>query len=333
MKTFSIIVETENLGMAGLADLRNCLDCLANGDFDVNKANEVFVVVGGRLSDESSETIRKNYPWVTIHRAGNELSYTQAKRHGAEICSGDIVVYADSDMSYKPTWLRKMLEPFSVKPDAGVVCSDTRIDVTSAYRLGLQIAWIIPVRPFERGVKPASSFMLNNFAIRRDLMLDVPFDEDVLLYRGRLGYWKKRLAASGVTIYRVPEVLGFHLPPQGFKEWWYRMLIYGADFVSSGDYRIVRTGSAVRVVKDPSFVRRLGNACKWMAWRIFEAVQRLWRLVAERPAILWYVPGGLVVALASLAVVGLGALTAVFAPNLIYDRINSFEDEGATQNA
>jgi glycosyltransferase involved in cell wall biosynthesis len=84
--------------MAGLADLEAALDSLQKQKFSVKNAKEVLVLVGSHVSEDIQNELKRKYPWLKLHLEGESLDYAKAKMRGAEIATGDIVIFADSDM-------------------------------------------------------------------------------------------------------------------------------------------------------------------------------------------------------------------------------------------
>lgn len=320
--SFSIVIETENLALGGVDDLVRCLDSLARQTHDVGTAAEVLVMVGGQLDPGAARELAERYRWATFHQCNAELSYTAAKKLGAEIATGDVVVYADSDVWYDPRWLELMLAECSRHEAPFVVFSDTRIPSDSPYGFAMSVAWMLPVLPAGEAVRKAGKFRLNNFAINRPLMRATEFDEDLPLYRGTVELWRQRLRLQGVSFYRIPKVVGEHLAPQGLGEWWYRMLVLGADSVAVADYRQLPDGT---VEAAPSRRRRLLVAARTVADRLSQAVRRTRMLLAEDAGNRRLLPLGLPIAAASLAVQAIGCLVAVVNSRAVYDAITAYE--------
>lgn len=235
--SFSIVIETENLSMAEINDLEASLSSIKNQKFPIDKAEEVLLIISGHLSKKSRGRIEQKYTWVTLYEAKENLAYTEAKVRGAEIAKGDIIVYADSDVQYENLWLGNILEVFASCPDAEIVGGDTRVSIDSSYSFSLNLTWMFNIqRSINLPEKSDAVFHLNNFAIRRETMLQVPFPLGLPFYRSHITIWKKRLVENGIAIYRAPGTRGHHAAPDSFLDWWYRMLINGADIVTKADY-------------------------------------------------------------------------------------------------
>ena len=253
--TFSIVVETENLGMAGLDDLRATLDSLAAQTRPIQQANEVLLVVGGRLPESTQKELAAIYPWASILDAGRILEYTLAKRMGAESASGEFVIFADSDVRYESTWLEGILSCLESDPEADLVAGDTQCEMTSAYAAAMNIMWMFNIQKRISRPTPHSYFQLNNFAVRRSLLLDAPFDPDLPFYRGyRITRFKRDLLSRTRRTYRVPGAEGLHTPPPSLADWWYRMLIQGRD-----------AGAYVALYKKRGIVSRILHVARFVA--------------------------------------------------------------------
>jgi GT2 family glycosyltransferase len=323
--SFSIVIETENLASGGVEDLARCLDSLAGQSCDVRTAKEVWTILGGCLDKGAAEQLSAKYPWLRIHQSDGHLNYLSAKKLGAEISTGQIIVYADSDVAYSPRWLEEMLQAFERHPDAQVVFSDTRIPLDSPYDLAIQLTWMFAVNRTGGAVAPADDdtpFRLNNFAIRREAMVKSYFDDQLPLYRNSIRFWRERLRIAGGLFYRIPRVMALHLPPRGWAEWWHKMLVFGADIVAAADYHQLADGT---VVEDRSLLRRLGYAVRGIFVRPGAAVRRLSALLAEGRTDLRLVPGAIAITIGSLMVQTVGMLISVFDAQRIFERIVAFE--------
>jgi glycosyltransferase involved in cell wall biosynthesis len=325
MGSFSIILETENLGMAGLDDLEACLRSLQNQSFPIDQAKEVLVVVGGHISAEAQAILQDKFTWLMCHLAGRSLEYTEAKVLGARIVTGDILLFADADVVYEKNWLRSMLGVFESHADAMVVGGDTRVYMDSGYALSLNLMWMLPMWPEIGEPERTDNFSLNNFAILRELMLRVPFPTNYPLYRGKVTVWKNRLVKRGCIIYRAPEARGYHAPPGGLIDWWYRMLIFGRDKVAPVDFHF--QGEA-EPVEEKSMSRRFIRFRKMLKMRYRTALKRGRLLLREDPRKRKYLLTGVPLCCLSFAVIMLGGLIACFNRDYLFHKINARERSG-----
>lgn len=318
--SFSVVLETENLGMAGIEDLRSSLDSLAKQTLKIQSAKDFIIVVGTHVPPAVQAMLKQNYPWVTLYHAQGEISYTKAKYLGAQQSHGDIVVFADSDVRYPVDWLASLLNVFQTHQGVAVATSDTRVKINSGYTLALNLTWMIDVRAKKNNSHKIYSFNLNNFAIRREAFLTHPFPK-LDLYRGHIAFWRQILRSDGLTFYRVPTLQCFHAPPSTLIDYLYRMIIYGADFVASGDY--LQRGKTVHF--SPSIVRRLCNAILWIPMKIKQFILHTYRLISEDPRILIHFPLACLISFFSFLLTCFGAVTAIFFPKYWYRQITTYE--------
>jgi glycosyltransferase involved in cell wall biosynthesis len=323
LPSFSVVVETENLAMGGVADLVRCLDSFEAQTVDIRKANEVWLMVGGHLEPSEAAKIARRYPWTRVHNSNADISYHTAKNLGARISTGEIVLFADSDVAYDRRWLELLLREIAANSGREIVASsDTRAPMDSSYGFAMHLVWMLPIRRLGGAVVEGPKFLLNNFAIRRDTILAVPIEDVLPLYRNRGVFWLHRLRIRGVSFHRVPEVLALHLAPQGLMEWWYRMLISGSDAVATADYRQHPDGSVEHV---PSLLRRGWVALKWLTLRVRVSFSRAHTLLTEDPRRVRCLPLGIPIALASLFVQGLGCAIGIINGRFMFDRITAYE--------
>jgi glycosyltransferase involved in cell wall biosynthesis len=123
--SFSIVLETENLANADLEGLTNALSSLVQQDCSPEQAKEVILIDSGDAPPTLLEQLSDRYPWIKIHPAPPSTGYYKAKMLGAELATGEIVVYADSDCLYEPHWLRTILTSFADHPERQIVAGET----------------------------------------------------------------------------------------------------------------------------------------------------------------------------------------------------------------
>jgi glycosyltransferase involved in cell wall biosynthesis len=283
--TFSLVIETENLGMAGLDDLRDTLNSLKAQTYPIEHANEVLVIAAGHVSPETFDMLRNEYPWTTVHRIDEKLEYIQSKKRGAEIVTGDVVLFADSDVVYDTTWLENILYGFITAPGATIVTGETRIRNynTSLYAHAIQLVWMMNMVSGSKHPVFVQHFHLNNFAIKRQVFLQTPNYLGLPIYRAHTVEMKKWLFDRGYSAVRVPNARGYHLPPGNFMDWWYRMLVHGADAVVKADFDFHYDGTVTekfrplkRLIRIPLFVGfKLLVLCK----RAYVMIREDWKSV------------------------------------------------------
>src|SRR6185369_11094331 len=112
----------------------------------------------------------------------------------AEVARGSVLIYADSDMQYEPSWLGNMIKAMEESPSKTIVSGDTRLSTVSAYSMALNATWMIQVQSDQITVPtPTKFFPLNNFAIPRELMLQLPIPYTLPLYRNKIPLWEAQL--------------------------------------------------------------------------------------------------------------------------------------------
>lgn len=166
LPSFSIIIETENLSSAELEGFSQCLTALAAQDLSPENANEVLIVESGDVPADVIERLHADYPWITFRRIESGIGYYEAKMNGATLATGDIIVLCDSDCTYKSSWLRNILTPFSENPDIQVVAGETTTPASSPYSVAIALTYIFPRFSHQKVLSSSSSYFCNNVAFR-----------------------------------------------------------------------------------------------------------------------------------------------------------------------
>jgi GT2 family glycosyltransferase len=321
IKSFSIVVETENLGMATINDLKACLDSLKKQTWNIRRAEEVLVIAGTHISNELQNRLKKMYPWISIQKTKEALDYISVKIEGAKMATGDIVVFVDSDATYERGWLSDILGVFSSHPDAGLIAGLTSPKINSNYTMSLGLAWMFLLKTPTNKPKETSQFTFNNFAIKRTLLLNFKFPKNFPFYRGKGTIIRKRLIKDGVKMYRAPKAKGYHAVPSNFTDWWYRMLINGHDFIAMADFSV----NGNKIIEKRSILKRFRNLMLWVGWKTVEIFINGYRIIREDKKKIRYLPLGLPIAFANVLVLTLGGIITCVTRDYLFNKINRYE--------
>jgi len=320
METFSIIVETENLGMAQLTDLEASLNSLKEQTFPIKKAKEIIVLAGGHVSKDVEKMLNKKYPWVKVQKIKEGLDYIGAKAVGCRFASGDILIFVDSDSVYEKTWLANLLKVFPKYPDADVVCGDTAPIINSNYAMALAMSWMFIVRgPMNKPIK-IYQVPMNNFAIKRGVLAKVPLPKNLPFYRSG-SIWKNWLLEKGYKIYAAPNTMAYHALPGSLKDWWLRMLINGRDYVALGDYSLKN----MKVVEKKSLLKRFINFVAWAGWKTLNIFINAERIVRKNKKTIRYLILGIPLALLNVAVIVLGSIITMINRDYLLKIVTAYE--------
>lgn len=320
--TFSIILETENLGMAGIEDLKDTLESLKNQTHPVTNAKEFLVIAAGHVSEDTLAQLRSEYPWITVHQEKRELAYVESKKCGAELATGDIVIFADSDVTYDNTWLENILKGFEIAPGAAIVAGDTRIRGNGIYATAIQLMWMMHANAQTPYPQMIRHFDLNNFAIRREVMKIAPTFPGLPIYRAYTTEMRKQLYSMGYSAISVSGAKGYHLPPSGFINTFYRLLVYGADAVAKADFYF-HYGAKVEVKYSP--FRRLVRIPLFLAFKFWGIAQRMYVIGKETPSRIPMMILSLPLVAVFLAVTTAGSIIAFFNRTLIFNMVTAHE--------
>lgn len=227
---FSIILETENLANADLKGLVRSLASLAAQDPPPTAANEVILIDSGDTPTDLLAQLCQQYPWIQVHRAPVRTGYYESKMLGAELATGDVIVYYDSDCVYEPVWLKKMLMSFSQAEDIQIVAGETTTRGVGIYETAMALVYIFPQYSERTELTPGNQYFLNNVAFRRSWLLAHPIPVNLPLYRGNCVIHANQIAQMGEIIWQQPQARTLHAPPNGLSHFFWRFLLIGHDF-------------------------------------------------------------------------------------------------------
>jgi Glycosyl transferase family 2 len=317
LPSFSIVVETENLATADLQGLLDAIDCLAAQDPSPSQANEVLLIDSGDIPIPVKAQLQTQYPWLQIHQALAGITYYGAKMLGAELATGAVLVYYDSDCIYEPQWLRSILGSFA---DDGVqvVAGETRTRGIGVYGTAMALAYIFPQYSGQRGLQKGSQYYLNNVAFRRSCLLAHPIPVALPLYRGNCVIHAKQLTRDRITIWRQPEARATHAPPNGWGHFYWRFLLIGYDLYWQ---RRVLAELGLDVVSvgqeaiDPTVAGWAGML------KVLD--DRVGKLIRSNPWHLVFLPLGLPVILVAVMLIGVGYWVTVWRPEFLLKRFEA----------
>lgn len=181
--------------------------------------------------------------------------YYELKNAGAQMATGEIIIFADSDMAPEPAWLATLLEPFS-DPSLQAVNGYTYLDYNDFLSRVLALYWVFPLRDNDDSKWKHRSLNANNCAFRRSWFLQnqFPFHLGFKLSCGML--WKQ-MVKDGV-LFRKVEAYARHAPFQGWRFFVWRALVTGQD----EDRRYTMRTSSLRLARSVHAVLTLFKKLK-----------------------------------------------------------------------
>ncbi|NJP10167.1 MAG: glycosyltransferase family 2 protein [Leptolyngbyaceae cyanobacterium RU_5_1] len=323
LPSFSIVLETENLANASFDGLSKALSSLVKQDIPPGRANEVLLIDSGDAPPELLRQLCDRYPWIKVHPAPSTTGYYKAKMLGAQLATGEIIVYADSDCLYESHWLRTILTTFTQADYIQILAGETTTRGTGPYGTAMELTYIFPQYSGKTELTRTSQYFLNNVAFRREFLLKHPIPAELPLYRGNCVVHVYQLHQKGHIIWQNPNARATHAPPDGLSHFFWRFLLIGHDYywqnriVRDSDRKIPVTMKQTNVEKCDPTVSSLGEKFK-----IFR--DRISRLFINNPRHLVYFPFAIPIMLASVLLIYLGYLITCFKPDYLlktYDLI------------
>lgn len=171
------------------------------------------------------EAVNLNFQVVDLKGA----HYFELKNKGAELASGEVLIFLDSDIIPQENWLSLILEAHDDYPNA-LISGHSYIDYSTLVGKAFALAWFFPLPSDQSDVLPVDLIFSNNFLAPRTLMLENPYPllghgitrgADVILW--------KRLKSKGVPLYVHHGAKASHPSPNGIQHIVIRALAEGRD--------------------------------------------------------------------------------------------------------
>ncbi|MBP7963929.1 MAG: glycosyltransferase [Caldilineaceae bacterium] len=110
------------LNFNGLIHLDPCFKSLAQTDYP---GPLELILVDNGSTDPSVEHMERYHPAVRLIANTANLGFTGGNNQGAEIATGDYLVFLNNDMRVEPDWLRHLIAP--MQPESGLICTGAKI--------------------------------------------------------------------------------------------------------------------------------------------------------------------------------------------------------------
>jgi glycosyltransferase involved in cell wall biosynthesis len=317
LPSFSLILETENLANADLEGLSKSLASLIKQDLSPSCANEVLLIESGDTPTDLLRQLCDRYPWIKVHQASLCTGYYKAKMLGAQLATGDIVVYCDSDCTYEPHWLRTILTTFQHHPEIAIVAGETSTRGLGPYGTAMALTYIFPQYSSMMELTPTPQYYLNNVAFRREFLLHHPIPAELPLYRGNCVIHAQELRQSGATIWKQPQARATHAPPNGLSHFFWRFLLIGHDYYWQ-EKLLANITSPTDVAENADL-----NMSRFST-KVQTFFDRIGKMLENDPRHGIFFPFAIPIATASVLLILLGYLVTLFNPDYllkVYDQI------------
>lgn len=289
--TFSLVLETYNLGEVRLERFEAALESLGRQSLPVSEAQQLIVVDTGELPEVELTELIERQGWSPLYERVEGTNYEGTKQVGLDLAESEIVVFADADCIYGERWLESILRPFGAhRQDVLVVAGETSTEITGPYSLGVAATFHFERFSNETDLQAAPIYQFNNVAFRRSVFEECPLS-DLPTERGAGFLHTLALRKSGITIWRQPGAKAFHPIPSPLSlapEYVGFGMDSGAVAASLGDWR----GS----FRTPS--------------RFQKVVRKLREALAEDRTRTWYLPLALPISGATILLYALGRSAA-----------------------
>lgn len=173
---------------------------------------EVLLLDSGSRDDTVKTASR--FPVAVYHTRPEEFTFGLALNRGAQIAKGDYVVYLSAHCTpVEEEWLSRLLCP--MEGDSRVVASYGRQEPrrgVNPYE-EMELEWTFPS---DSSQSPLAIFSSANCAIRREILLQFPFDEAAPFAEDYI--WRRKLPEEYRVVY-VPVASVYHSHPLNIRFW------------------------------------------------------------------------------------------------------------------
>jgi glycosyltransferase involved in cell wall biosynthesis len=311
--SFSVVIETANLSLAELDGLKGTLESLQAQTLPIACARQVLICDSGDVPEPELQAMLAAYPWATAIRLPTRTGYEELKIAGVKQSTADVVVFADGDCYYEPTWLELLLKPFA-DPPVSIVGGETNIDASTAYGLAMAIVFSFPGRGDTADLHQANRYHLNNVAFRRSVLLQHPIPTRRPCYR-MSGLHAAALLRAGHVIWREPKARARHAAPNGFEHYVWRFLLQGHDGVAVPKL-IAAEASGAPQTSGPNITAGF-LARRWVK----ESTRKLTRELRRKPSRLISLPVVLPIVAGAVFLQALGAVGGMVASRRLLESV------------
>lgn len=181
---------------------------------------EVLLLDSG--SQDDTVKVASAFP-VSVHAIDpDEFTFGRALNQGARLANGDYVIYLSAHCT--PTdkeWLTRLTQPLMDDPQVAATWGrqEPRMGVNPFEEM--ELGWTFPA---DDGSHPPVMFSCANCAIRRELVIRLPFDETSPFAEDYI--WCKRLPAPYRVTY-IPSASVYHSHPLSLRYWANRSRLHG----------------------------------------------------------------------------------------------------------
>jgi len=194
-------------------------DCLRSVYHELRPGDEV-VVVDNASTDGSGDFVAERYPEVRVVRNARNRGFAAANNQGAELASGEVLVFLNQDTRVAPGWLGALVEGLGGGDTVGLTTSKVLVmsqpDRIQACGQNVHYTGLVFARGFGApagnldGGQAVGAVAGCSFAVRRELWQELGgFDEMLYMYYEETDLsWRARM--RGYRSLCVPDSVVYH---------------------------------------------------------------------------------------------------------------------------
>ncbi|MBX2814444.1 MAG: hypothetical protein KTR24_00535, partial [Saprospiraceae bacterium] len=234
--TYSIILESANLGMSGFESLMGVLNTIEAQTKTIPGRRETVVLIDDRLSTEQVSMIKDVSPQAILHKVEGQPSYFFYKMEGVPYCTGEVVLFLDMDVFYGEGVIKTLLSTFADIPEASISASQIGCATSSPVEIAMSRTGRVKTGYGHDTIVENFNFKMNSFAIKREVLLNNIPKRIEGFFRGDSMMWKKALEERGYRSFMQPGLVIMHEIPSSLWENFVRIITYSADRIARSQY-------------------------------------------------------------------------------------------------
>ena len=201
----SLAIEAWNARNLDLDDVfKRSLRSLAAQDYPIDQC-QILITVDSSMQERDPDWILKDLPTAAFLRIPN-ATYYRSKNRALATATGEILVFADSDVRYEPDWLERILDPFH-EAEVNLVVGRALFEPGLLSKT-LDLCDWAATRPHSGWT---DWFYGNNLAVRRLVFESFRFREDFgPSGGGAVNVARHELKADGIRPWYSSEAHGWH---------------------------------------------------------------------------------------------------------------------------
>jgi len=208
----------------------------------VDHTPEFLLISGEEIDEVLVARIRKQCGSIITPdlQVRDGLEYYAMKNLGADLATGDILCFIDSDVYPEEGWLAFLLATFT-DPKVRAASGQPYVAPVDLFAKAFALGWTYDLPDSKGRLYPAEKFFANNVAFVTTLYRSYSFPKMDRRTRGSAALLGEQLMKEGYPVWQNRKALVDHPAPSGWKHLMIRAIAHGRDiYMKRSEDRSVR---------------------------------------------------------------------------------------------